>query len=178
MFNHELSKSTAKLLAIIACALMAMTLVGKANAQSTSAQHGTVVTVQAAPATQTQQSYNYNAYQNTYQEPSRVRSVLGGVLGGVVGAIATRHSYSSTRYTAAAGAAAIGTAIGYAADRRADARQEEARAYAARASNYGAQVIVRLDDGNTVAVFSHNVSGVYPGAKVWLVGNSELIAAN
>lgn len=150
---------------------------GTANAQSaTSARQGTVLTIQAAEQTSSQAGYG--SYQQPYQQQSYQRATVGGVIGGLVGAIATRNSRSVYRYEGGAAGAAIGAAIGYAADRRADQRQTQ-RAYAAQEqARYGAQVIVKLDDGQTVAVFSHSLAGIYPGSRVWLVGNQELIPAN
>lgn len=148
-----------------------------ASAQSaTSARQGTVLTIQAAQQTNSQAGYG--SYQQPYQQPSYQRATVGGVIGGLVGALATRNSRSVYRYEGGAAGAAIGAAIGYAADRRANQRQTQ-QAYAAQEqARYGAQVIVKLDDGQTVAVFSHRLAGIYPGSRVWLVGNQELIPAN
>lgn len=150
---------------------------GVASAQSaTSARQGTVLTIQAAEQTSSQAGYG--SYQQPYQQASYQRAAVGGVIGGLIGAIAARNSHSVYRYEGGAAGAAIGAAIGYAADRRADQRQT-ARAYGAQeTARYGAQVIVKLDDGQTVAVFSHRLAGIYPGSRVWLVGNQELIPAH
>lgn len=159
---------------VLGAAFVALVLLsGQSDASTTSARRGTVVTIHAGEATTSQRDYSYDS--STRQDESRVRSVIGGVLGGVVGSTLARHSGSYGRFTASAGGASIGTAIGYAMDRRADARQDQVR----DSRSSGAQVIVQLDDSKqTVAVFSRRLSGIYPGAKVWLVGDEELIPAN
>lgn len=146
---------------------------------ATSARQGTVVAVQSGVQTPSQRSFGYNdqSYGGSYNDRSQTRAVAGGVIGGVIGAVLGRNS-NSGRYLGGAGGAAIGTAIGYNLDRRADtqrSRHEEVRQTMAR---QGAQIVVKLDGGETVAVFTRDVRGMYPGAKVWLIGGDELIPAN
>lgn len=149
----------------------------QAHAQSaTSARSGVVLTIQPATVTTAQAGYGYQ--QQPYPTRSYQRATVGGVIGALVGAIATRNSRSYYSYEGSAAGAAVGAAIGYAADRRADQRQAAQMGAEQQAARYGAQVIVKLDDGQTVAVFSSHLSGIYPGSKVWLIGNQELVAAN
>jgi len=172
-----------------------------AEAQNvTSARQGTVITVQWSQATPSQSSYNnYNGYNNYnagyYQQapqPQRsyVGASVGGTIGGIVGAIAGRHSNTGRWYGPAAGAA-IGAAIGNRVDQRREAqqvryyqqaqyRQAQYQQAQYQQRNMGAQVIVDLGHGNTVAVFvqGQGATRFYPGQRVWLVGQDQLVAAN
>ena len=166
---------------VLSASALAIVLSGVAFTASaanvTSAREGTVVTVQHATATSSQgdDPYGHRGYAS-YNNTSRVRSVVGGVLGGAIGAALGRHS-DTGRYIGAAGGAAIGTAIGYHQDERAQQRKQYARRVREERARIGAQVIVHLKGGQTVAVFTHD-SRFYPGMKVWLVGNDQLVPAH
>lgn len=144
---------------------------------ATSARHGTVVAVQPGAQSASQRSFSEPGYNTGYQERSHARAAIGGVLGGVLGATLGRNS-NSGRYLGGAGGAAIGTAIGYNLDRRADVRLGQREVIRQATARQGAQIVVELDGGETIAVFSRDVRGMYPGAKVWLIGGDELIPAN
>lgn len=158
------------LLAVILIAGWAVT--GHAQ-QAVGAQPGTVIGVAYAAPTQDQTSYSdWSQYQTQTECETHNRAVIGGAIGGIVALLATRHSYNG-QWAATAAGTAIGGAIGNSADQR-DARRCEARQ--SRPATIGAQVIVRLRGGNTIAVFAHQPFSV--GEKVWLIGNGELVAAS
>lgn len=159
------------------------------------AQQGKVLDVQYGHATvqQSQQygSYQQNGYNNQvqYQQPrGYVGSTLGGLVGSVLGVTIGRHS-STGRAVGGFGGAAVGAAIGNSIDQRRYAEQQRRRevaleqeAYAVQRSRTraaeGAQVIVSTDGGRTVAVFVHDASRFYPGQKVWMIGNDQILPAN
>ncbi|MEY2152320.1 glycine zipper 2TM domain-containing protein [Rhodanobacter sp. 115] len=143
---------------------------GTAMAQTASAQPGVIVAIAAAPATQAQVGYGQQA---VYQPQSNAGSMAGGVLGAAVGALAGRHMRGGGSWIAGGAGSAIGALVGHMVDQRANERAAQQVAYASTA---GAQVIVRLDGGQTVAVFSRR-GGFYPGEKVWVVGGGELVPA-
>lgn len=143
---------------------------GNAAAQTASAQPGVIVAVAMAPATQEQVGYQ----QAVYQPQSTAGSMAGGVLGAAVGAVAGRNMRGGGSWVAGGAGGAIGALIGHMVDQRHD---EQIAQQAAYVNSVGAQVIVRLDGGQTVAVFSRT-GGLYPGQKVWVVGGAELIPAS
>jgi outer membrane lipoprotein SlyB len=167
------------------------------------AQAGVVVMVSRAPATADQQQtyqrdeqygqqrYGYNSgYGDSYnggQNRSYVGSTVGGVIGAVAGALAGRHSRVG-QMIGTFGGGAIGAAIGNNIDNR---HQQQQVAYqhetyaqhqadfeaASRQEAQGDQVIVRLDGGRSVAVFTHNGSQFFAGQKVFLIGNDQIVAS-
>ena len=108
--------------------------------------------------------------------------------------VLTRHSRNGQWLGGTAGAA-LGAVIGNGVDNRAQQRQEaqyqaEQQAQTerqaqeqdmaqeqARREAQGAQVIVRMNGGNTVAVFVHNAARFHRGQKVWMIGESQIIPA-
>lgn len=169
----------------IVFALIALAGIGQVFAQSTSAQSGVVVAVAAAPATQAQQQYGSYGYQNAVYTPPPAQSYAGtaggSVIGAAVGALAGRHMRGGGQWAASGLAGAIGGLIGHMADQRSNERAEQAAqaqqvAQQQASTGYGQQVIVRLDGGQTVALFSR-ASGLMPGQKVWIIGGQEIIPA-
>lgn len=96
------------------------------------------------------------------------RTLAGGALGSLAGAVLARNSGNGNGYAAMAGLAAVGAALGHFADRRADRR---------RAEPEGFQVILRLDTGETRAVFMPAPLDphIQPRSRVWLIGDSTII---
>lgn len=164
-------------LSILIFAVAAFALATPAFAQSAAgAVHGVIVAVSTGGAAPQQEQYGYQQYSYQQQGASYTRAIAGGAIGGLIGALAGRHS-SSARWATTAAGTAIGAAIGRQADQRADLRTIQQERMAQQMGQRGLQVVVKLDSGQTVAVFTHQPQ-FYPGQQVWLVGNSQLIAAN
>jgi hypothetical protein len=191
-----------KIIRFVAVAAILVVLSGFSLAQAgsmASARGGRVLDIQYGQATRNQvdnqggysrydrYGYNQSSYDNQPQR-SYTGSAVGGAVGAILGVIAGRHS-SVGRTVGGFGAAAIGTAIGNDIDQRRYERQREAmreqaerdqyqRQRAEERSNYGAQVIVQMDDGSRFAAFVRNAAAYHRGQKVWVIDNDELLPAS
>lgn len=163
-----------KLIVAVIAALLAVASVFSAPAFGASAVAGTVVTVAPGQPTQEQQyqqpynnGYGYNSY-NSYSQDHR-SAAIGSVVGGLVGILAARHSRAGW-YWGAGGGAAAGYAVGSIIDHNRQVRQVRY----AQSMPSGVQIIVKIDGGQTIAIFSH-VANVYAGERVWVVGGQQVV---
>lgn len=131
---------------ILAFAAAAMLFLTAAAQAATPAQAGTVVTIQADAAPP----------QGFVQSNSG--AVIGAALGGLAGHQATRNSNRS--YVGSTVGATLGGAVGRTFDRR---------------GRTGYSIVIRLDDGRTVAVFDRRPR-VAAGERVFLIADRVIPA--